>query len=177
MENQPIIINSQKPLYLVGLLCLIPLIGAFVGLVLLLLGIIKYKDKLLIVIGTFGIVFTVSIYSFLFYYIENSEEAKNGFKEVSQMQINNLIKNIEFYKLQNGQYPDSLPQLLATDKLTPINDAIQIVKHRKSTYFTYKKIGGTYKLFSSGQDGISNTKDDIYPNTLISDSSKIGFRR
>jgi predicted PurR-regulated permease PerM len=57
--------QTAKPPYLLGLLCLIPLVGAFVGLGLLLLGLLKYKDKWLSIIGAAGILFTVLVYSML----------------------------------------------------------------------------------------------------------------
>jgi hypothetical protein len=53
--------KTQRPPYWLGLLCLIPLVGAFVGLGLLLYGIIKYKDKWLVMIGAFGIAWTIFI--------------------------------------------------------------------------------------------------------------------
>jgi len=167
--------SKSKPPYLLGLLCLIPLIGAFVGLGLLLYGTIKYKDKWLTIIGALGIVFTVSIYSFLFYEMKHATIFKQGFADISQMQLNSLIKNIEFYKLQHGKYPDSLQQLLADDKLAPITDAIQLNQQRQNSSYNYEKVGDNYLLFSSGQDGIPNTKDDLLPQIVISDSSKIGL--
>lgn len=174
--QQPIYPRSKPP-YLLGLLCLIPLLGAFVGLAILLYAIIKYKDKWFGMIGAFGILFTVFIYGSLFYYMKNGDLSKKGFQEISQMQLNSLIKNIEFYKMQHGQYPDSLGQLLADDKLAPINDAIQSVQFRSNSNYNYQRIGDKYTVFSSGQDGIPNTKDDLYPKVIISDSSKIGFVR
>jgi hypothetical protein len=44
--------------YLVGLLCLIPFLGGAVGLVLIILGITSYKNKILIAIGTAGLIIT-----------------------------------------------------------------------------------------------------------------------
>jgi hypothetical protein len=167
--------TSSKPPYLLGLLCLIPLVGAFVGLGLLLYGLVKYKDKWLTIIGAFGILFTVGIYSFLFYYMKNGDLSKKGFSEISQTQLNSLVKNIEFYKIQHGQYPDSLQELLTDDKLATINDPIQTVQLRKNSFYNYKKIGDKYSLFSSGQDGKPNTKDDLFPQITIADSSKIGL--
>lgn len=167
--------TKSKPPYLLGILCLLPLIGGFVGLGLLLYGIIKYKDKWLVMIGAFGILFTVGVYSFLFYYMKNGESSKQGFAMISQMQLNNLVKNIEFYKLQYGQYPDNLQELLKDDKLSPVHDPIQSVQHRQNAIYNYKRIGNRYTLFSSGQDGKPNTKDDLFPQVIISDSSKIGL--
>jgi hypothetical protein len=44
-----------------------------------------------------------------------------------------------------------------------------------NTYYNYQKIGDKYLLFSSGQDGIPNTKDDLFPQITITDNSKIGL--
>ena len=91
------------------------------------------------------------------------------------MQLNSLIKNIEFYKLSHGHYPDNLKQLLDDDKLAPINDAAQGMNTKENSYYNYEKVGDKYVLFSSGQDGIPKTKDDLYLQVIISDSSKIGL--
>lgn len=171
----PPLSTKSKPPYLLGILCLLPLIGGLVGLGLLLYGIIKYKDKWLVMIGAFGILFTVGVYSFLFYYIKNGESSKQGFAKISQIQLNNLVKNIEFYKLQHGQYPDDLQELLKDDKLCPVHDPIQSVQHRQNTIYNYERIDNRYTLFSSGQDGKPHTKDDLFPQVTISDSGKIGL--
>lgn len=169
--------TKSKPPYLLGLLCLIPLVGAFVGLGLLLYGLIKYKDKWLAIIGAAGILFTVIVYGSLFYAIRHASIFKKGFAEISQMQLNSLPKNIEFYKMQYGQYPDSLQQLLEDDKSAPITDAIQLNQQRKNLYYNYHRIGTKYILFSSGQDGIPHTQDDLLPQIEINDSTKIGLIR
>ncbi len=96
--------TKSKPPYLLGLLCLIPLVGAFVGLGLLLYGLLKYKDKWLSIIGAAGILWTIIIYSTLFYAGKNATVFKKGFEDISQMQLNSLVKNIEYYKLTHGQY-------------------------------------------------------------------------
>jgi hypothetical protein len=169
--------KKSRPPYLLGLLCLIPLVGAFVGLALILYGLIRYKDKWLTIIGAAGIAWTIIIYSTLFYAGMHSSAFRKNFEIIAQMQLNNLVKNIEFYKLSHGQYPDDLQQLLKDDPLAPINDAAQGMNIRGNTYFNYQKIGDKYTLFSSGQDGIPNTKDDLFPQITITDSSKIGLIR
>jgi len=167
--------TNKKPPYLLGLICLIPLIGAFVGLVFIILGATRFKDKWFTLIGVGGIVFTIIIYSSLFYASNHSSIFTRGFKEMSQMQLNSLVKNIEYYKLQNGQYPDSLQQLTKDDKSVFIYDAIQSNQQRKDNLYNYLKVGEKYKLFSSGEDGIPNTKDDLYPQLTAKESSKIGL--
>lgn len=174
MERNILADKSQPP-YLLGLLCLIPLVGAFVGLGLLLYGILKYKDKWLSIIGAAGILITVAVYGSLFYMIRHSSFFKENMAEISQTQLNNLVKNIEFYKIQHGQYPDSLPQLLQDDELAPIYDAAFFDEKLKSKYYNYRRLDDKYTLSSSGQDGIPSTNDDMYPHIIFSDSSKIGL--
>jgi hypothetical protein len=173
--NPATIEPKSKPPYLLGLLCLLPLIGAFVGLGLLLYGLLKYKDKWLSIIGAAGIAWTIIVYSSLFYAGTHASVFKKGFEEISQMQLNSLVKNIEFYKLAHGTYPDSLQQLLKDDQLAPIYDAVQGMSTKANSYYSYQKTGDKYLLFSSGQDGIPNTKDDLFPQVTITDSSKIGL--
>jgi hypothetical protein len=44
-----------------------------------------------------------------------------------------------------------------------------------NSYFNYERVGDKYRLFSSGEDGIPNTEDDLFPQVTITDSSKIGL--
>jgi hypothetical protein len=91
--------------------------------------------------------------------------------------LNDLVKTIEFYKLQNGAYPDSLVQVETKDSFTSIDDPLQSFKTKKSIPYQYHKVGNRYLLFSVGKDGVANTKDDIYPNINVADTSKVGFIR
>ena len=38
-----------------------------------------------------------------------------------------------------------------------------------------KKVGDKYALFSSGEDGIPNTKDDLFPQLPTRDTSRFGL--
>jgi len=167
--------SNKKPPYLLGLICLIPLIGAFVGFVFIVLGITRFKDKWFTLIGVAGILFTVIIYSSLFYATKHSSVVKNGFREISQMELNDLVKDIEFYKMQNGQYPDSLQQLTKENSTVFIYDPLQTNKKKKDDLFRYQKINGKYILFSLGEDGIPNTSDDLYPQVSKKLIGKIGL--
>jgi hypothetical protein len=83
-----------------------------------------------------------------------------------------LVKDIEFYKLQNGKYPERLEQLQSSNSMVIIYDPLQAGSKTNSEY-NYMLVGDNYKLFSSGIDRKQNTKDDIIPD--IKDSSKVGF--
>jgi hypothetical protein len=169
--------TKSKPPYLLGLLCLIPIVGAFVGLGLLLYGLLKYKDKRLSIIGAAGILWTVFVYSTLFYSMKHAEIFKKGFADIAQMQLNSLVKNVEYYKLTHGAYPDNIQQLQKDDPLAPIFDEAQAMTMKAEPYYNYQRIGDKYELFSSGQDGIPQTKDDLFPQIAVTDSSKIGLIR
>ena len=163
---------TSRPPYLLGLLGLIPLVGFFVGVGLILYGAIKYKDRKLIIIGVACVLFTIIVYTGLFHFGFRSEFGKRGWAKHSQMQLNTLIKHIEFYKLENGKYPDSLKQLETDKEFISLTDPTQSF----GTYYNYKKLGEKYLLFSSGIDRIPNTTDDIYPE-VNSANDKIGWHR
>jgi hypothetical protein len=163
--------NPAKHLYGRGWLGFIPLVGGFVGIGLILLGIFKYRDRKLILIGLFALSFTIIIYSSLFYYTEYSKTGRENIAKISQDALNDLVINIEFYKQKHGSYPDSLEQIEAMNKFAWILDPLQSSGPRKKkTKFNYRKFGDKYLLFSSGIDGIPNTKDDIYPIIHLNDS-------
>jgi ABC-type transport system involved in multi-copper enzyme maturation permease subunit len=157
--------TKSKPPYLLGLMGIIPLVGFFIGLGLFLYGIFKHKDKKLIIIGFSCMLYTVLVYSALFYFGFNSDEAKQNWAQMTQLHINGLVDNIEYYKTENNVYPNSLQQLKTNDKFIFIDDPLRINDGKKTTTFNYKNLGKNYLLFSAGIDGIPNTKDDIYPQT------------
>ena len=168
----------KKPSYSIGLICLIPVVGAIAGVIFIVNGISKYKDKWFIIIGFSGIVFTMCISAFLFYYLNLGRVMRSGFAGNSQMQLNTLMKDIEFYKIKNGAYPDSLEQISKDDPMAWIDDPLQSgFGNSENIKFNYQKVGNHYYLFSSGIDGIPNTKDDIYPQVAPTDSAKFGLIR
>ena len=174
--NQEIKKDSSRPPYGLGFLGLIPLVGFFVGIGLTLYGVIKYKDKKLIIIGIACMVFTVIVYSTLFYVGFKSDFGVDLWKGHAQMQLNSLVKHIEYYKLENGKYPDSLQQLNRENELIFIFDPTQSTKNRENVYYNYKNLGDKYLLFSSGKDGIPNTEDDIFPE-INSNYENIGWTK
>lgn len=166
--------NRARPPYLMGLLGIIPLVGAFVGIALVLYGVLKYKDKLLVAIGASAIAFTVLVYTGPFYWMAHSRVVGEGYAKIAQEQLNGLVNQIEFYKIKKGSYPDSLEQLLEINPLVNVSDPLLLRRfNRGKDYFQYKKIGNRYTLFSVGVDGIMHTTDDIYP--IIKDTIGITY--
>lgn len=165
--------KSAKHLYGRGWLGLIPLVGGFVGIGLIILGIFKYRDKKLIIIGAAALFFTVAIYSSMFYYFSYSDAGGKSFEMTSQLFLNGVVKELEFYKLKNGSYPDSLEHLPKNQGIFSIYDPLLSRRPgTKETKFNYRRTGDTFILFSSGLDRITNTKDDIYPTETLNNISK-----
>lgn len=166
-----------KPGYLVAILCLIPVIGFFAGIVVFILGIIHYKDKVFVIMGAIGMLITIAMYGSIIYFAQTSSTVNDGFSDITQTQLNDLVKSIEFYKLQNGLYPDSLQQIETKNSFISIDDPLQTFKEKKIVRYQYQRMGNKYLLFSVGKDGKSNTSDDIYPTITGADTSKLGFIR
>lgn len=149
-------------------LTFIPNIGFFAGIVFLIMGIVN-KVKKTLLWGIFGIVFT-----FLFWFVtisisENTDASKKGDIQMSKYQLNEIVKNLTYYKSKNKIYPDSLGQLKKQDEFFNDIDNLSISpfpwKKSKPQKFYYKKVNDTtYILKSIGIDRILNTKDDIYPD-------------
>ena len=174
MKNIQDKINVKKttPPYKLGYLGLFPFVGFFVGIGLTLYGIFRYKDLKLTVIGIACILFTVLTYSALFLFGNYSGLGKAK-EQIAQTHLNSLIKDIEYYKNQNGTYPDSLKQLENKNEIVFINDPTQ--SELGNDYYNYKNLGDNYILFSSGSDQTQNTSDDLYPQ--IKNLKKVGWIR
>lgn len=176
VDLEPIRKKTPRRLYYWGLLGLIPNIGVISGLVLLIQGINQYKDRKLIVIGVSNILFTAIFWTMLYPAIENSEFVVSSNVSSSKMQLNSIFQAVEFYKLENGVYPDNLKQLHKRDGNLVLVDFLQFkTGSEKINYYNYMKVVNKYYLFSSGLDGIPNTPDDFYPIINIGDSSKFGL--
>jgi len=128
--------------------------------------------------GAIGMLITIAIYGSLFYFSFNTDAFRPAFAEAAQTELNDLVKSVEFYKLQNGSYPDSLQQIDTKGSFTFIYDPCSTHKLGDNEEpFHYSKKGNKYLLFSVGEDGKPNTADDIYPTLTNADTSKLGFIR
>ncbi|MFT4926061.1 MAG: hypothetical protein ACI8WB_002159 [Phenylobacterium sp.] len=84
-------------------------------------------------------------------------------------QLTSAMQAIEFYKVQQGQYPDSLEILqdaLPENSLVFLHDSAQ-VESKELTLYYYKLIDeSSYHIRSYGRDGIINTEDGILPAAI-----------
>lgn len=169
--------GSGRHLYGRGFLGLIPLIGAFVGIGLIILGAAKYRNRNLVLIGFAALIPTLLVYGFL-YFDNFTPSGKNRWTVFCRPNLNQLVKNIEFYKREYKVYPDSLEELTTDQEFLSIVDPVQaFTKSAYGNKYFYRKQGTKYILFAMGIDGIPFTGDDIFPAAKYFDSTLTGLVR
>jgi len=164
-----------KKLYWWGLVGLVPNFGVIAGLILFFKGIFQYKDRGLVIIGVADVLLTVLFWWAFHMWAGNSGVATQLKMKLTRDQLNNVFRNVEFYKLQHGTYPDSLKQIEKVDAYIWIDDPLQSHSGGKRANFFYQKVRDKYWLFSVGLDGKPFTKDDIYPRIELADTAKFGL--
>ena len=158
--------NTKAP-FLFGLLCLIPLVGIFVGIVMIFYGLLKYKNWYFTLIGLFGIIWSIIVYSSLYYYGTHNKAANKSKVIFTEGMLNKVDMSLSFYKNEYNFYPDSLSELNKVDSFPQYIDPFKLEKIRlKETkndlLFEYKKVNDGYVLYSVGIDEKKHTSDDIY---------------
>ncbi|HSY75259.1 MAG TPA: hypothetical protein VK890_00285, partial [Bacteroidia bacterium] len=103
--------EKRKKLYWWWFLGLLPNLGFIVGLILIYQGLVKYKDKKILVIGLANFMLAILYIQVLRYEFNHGTLFSEPQTILAQSNVNALVKSIEFYKIQHGDYPDSLKQL------------------------------------------------------------------
>jgi hypothetical protein len=155
------------------------LLGAVGGLIMVILGAVVYKDKILIIMGSCGMLITIAIYSFLIYMASDINNFSEPMQQMTEMQLKTLVKDIEFYKTTKGTYPATLKILTDGGYSDVYGDPSKAFYHKQAEKiepYYYQLQGDKYYLFSTGKDGKPFTKDDILPPFHgKSDYEKIGL--
>ena len=188
--NAPPVIDAPKAKlgclpYAMGGASFIPLLGLPLGIVSIVYGLMKRKEGglPLVFLGAGGILLTVVLYSTLFYkgFVERGGAFDELKSQLAQTQVTSVVKDLEFYKLQNGKYPEDLKALVQKDAKNPvfIYEPFFRLGATESKPFVYELIdqGKHYYLYSRGPDGIEGTADDIFPAVSEQESEKIGYRK
>jgi len=187
MRSNPEEKKIGRGAYVIGGLSYIPLIGVIFGIIAIIWGLAKYKKggRGVVIVGTGGILFTIIIYSGLFYFgfMKRGGVFDDLRQKSAKWEVTKLVETIEFYKLQHGHYPESLEVLAkSASKNNPayVHDPTQIniSDNTSNAYFYYEVIddGNAYYLLSVGTDKKPFTADDILPDVDTSKSLKIGLK-
>jgi hypothetical protein len=172
--------------YVVAGLGFIPLIGIPFAIIAIILGGVKWErgGKRLVVLGGLGIALTVLLYSTLFYkaFVERGGVYDDLRSKLGQATINDLVKSIEYYKMTNSHYPDSLMELQdasGKESLTLIYDPsvkTDFSSKKVPTFFYQLTADKThYYLLGVGVDQKPLTSDDIVPNLSEQERLKTGL--
>ena len=152
-------------------LSFIPLIGIFSGIICIVIAVVgkKSNSKLLGGLGFAGIIFSVVLYGTLFYKAFNDNEFSKGFEVHAVSAMTSIVRQIEYYKLQHGAYPESMAALrenLKEDEMVfsfDMSGPLNIGGQQRDFYYKVLNNGENYLLFGIGQDAEPFTQDDIFP--------------
>lgn len=156
--------------FVIGGLSFIPLIGIIFGTASIIWG-FSVKNTKLKIVGSLGIAFTVILYSSLGYFglVQEDGVYDELRQEMANTQLNSVIQAIEFYKIQNAVYPDSLKTLqesLPENSMVFLSDPTQINAEEGAYYFYDLISEQQYHIRALGRDGVLNTDDDVLPTPM-----------
>ena len=119
----------------------------------------KPKHSLLYSILTGLVILMVAVAAFVLYcWNQNNIQRCNS----TRISIQEIEKALEIYARQNnGKLPDSLHEMLHSDKSIPDCFGPEVLRDSWGTLFNYQRDGVTFKLRSAGPDMKLNTSDDI----------------
>ena len=169
--------------FVIGGVSFIPGIGIIFGIIAIIWGLVTKKlgGKKLILIGVLGITFSIILYSSLFYFgfVQRGGVYDDLRAKLAKSTITSLVQAIEFYKTQNGHYPDSLETLrksLPNNTTVFVFDPTDIKIGGEPRYFYYElKDSSHYYLLGVGPDGKPFTNDDILPDVQVKPNSGVGL--
>jgi hypothetical protein len=171
--------------YVIAGLGFVPLAGIPFAVVAIILGLIKLKigGKRLIILGCLGILFTVVLYGGLLYFgsVQRGGVYDKLRGDLARIEITELVRNIEYYKITNGRYPDTLFELqafLGKETFHRIYDPTQMRSlsyDPKPFYYQLTDDKSHYYLLGVGDDLKPFTRDDILPDVPEQYRDKTGL--
>jgi hypothetical protein len=163
--------ESSKPTkyYFLSILCLIPFFGTIVGIVLVFISFFRFRNPrmtgVIMLMTIIGVILEFIFFRKMENEIKYGNETGQQFSIFAADNLDTIAIKLQLYKNNHGEFPENLeglkkdyPNLLIIDPLLSRNSEV----HKFLNYYYFKK-DSSYTLFSSGIDGIPNTKDDIYP--------------
>lgn len=169
--------------FIIAGISFIPLIGVIPGIISILNALITRRpnSKLLGILGFCGILLSVILYGVILPNALQSTGFSKLFESHAVNAMTSLVKKIEYIKLQDGTYPDSMEKIRARLQKGEValtydasNASIDGVTTR-NFYYEVIDNGDHYLLFSVGPDTQPFTEDDIYPAIDPAKDKNIGW--
>jgi hypothetical protein len=169
--------------FVIGGLSFIPLVGVLFGIIAIIWGFCTSRagGRKLAVLGISGISLTILLYGALFYFgfVQRGGVYDGLRAKLAQTTLDSLVQSVEFYRIQNGGYPDSLDQLRASlpkDSPILVIDPSDIRLGGAPRPFFYERVDADhYYLRGLGEDGKPFTADDVLPQIGAGPAGKLGL--
>ena len=167
--------------YVVAGIGFIPLIGVPFALFCVIFGLFKWKKggETITIIGLLGIALTGMLNGNLYYqgFVVRGGTFDKLRTEFANNSITDLVKEIEYYKNINGEYPKELSTLKekSSNKMLTIYDPTFVGERLQTFYYKLSDDNKKYYLLGQGPDQIPFTQDDIVPQIASNEMSKTGL--
>lgn len=166
--------------YIASGLSIVPFWGTFIGLLSLITGQTIYKSRALTIVGSIGIVISLTLYGGLYYFgkIQRGGLFDKQSITLAGASLKMLTEQIELFKLKTGRYPQNLEEATKDNytqlHIDPILDKIS--DENETSNFYYRVDSDGYFLFSVGFDKTPFTADDIYPILTDNEKNRFGIK-
>lgn len=140
----------------------IPFIGLIFGLIFFIRGLSERNFRYLGIAFTSLMISIVGWLAFAFYWDYSQQNLY-----ATQQNLNTIVKELAYYKVKNGVYPESLDSLKKQNQFlifSEYNMGFNPFSKSESRDFYYQKQDSTYILLAPGPDAIPLTEDDILPD-------------
>lgn len=127
--------------------------------------------------------FSVILYGSLFYAAFKDDMFGKNLEPHAINSMTLLVRNIEYFKIQNGKYPNTMEELRTNLKegemvfTHDVSGPMKMGSTQREFHYEVINSGNNYFLFGQGQDGISFTQDDIFPIIDPEKDKNIGWVR
>jgi hypothetical protein len=179
MENSP---KLEKKIgagtYFLALLAFIPMVGVLLGFICIIYGLIQRKRGGIGVagIGFAGILCSLAVFGYLSRQLDHptGDFAKAQTQLLKTRILPDMVKQIEYFKIQNGKYPRLLEEVGPEAR-----DTVKLYEGNSLAKITYQLSPdrNSYYLLSAGIDGTPFTADDVFPDISTDEMAKVGFRK
>lgn len=147
-------------------LSFIPAIGLIFGFVFFLRG-ISERNLRYFLIGISSFIFTSIFWIAFMIFMDATGKSNQTNIFVTKNNLNILTKELAYYKLKNGKFPENLEELKSQNKFLifhETNTSFNLFSESKIQYFYYQNQDSTYILRALGMDGKVFTDDDLIPD-------------
>ena len=137
--------------------------------------------KTLAIIAVCGVVGTIIIFGLFIYFgfVQRGGIYDNLRVQLGISTITSLVSEIELYKVQNGEYPETLEAFhksLPDKSMIFVFDPTHVAMDGEQRYFHYELVDEShYYLLGVGADEKPYTNDDVLPNIELKKNSGIGL--